>query len=140
MLQTAKNISKAVFPNWKNAIFKIKPNLEPPTPISCLHETGKIQIFVIFRIMVEIRVHVNVVADGAGVQFSVVSVVQRLHVFWRKDPYAASTAPSPGQRARAVQQVDDVTTQEVEVGGLRGSVVAEGVSQTRFLHKDRAQP
>lgn len=68
-----------------------------------------------------------------------VSVVQRLDVFWRKDSHSAPTAPPPGQRARAVQQVDDVTTQEVEVGGVRGGVVTEGVGQARFLHKDTRQ-
>lgn len=68
------------------------------------------------------------------------SVVQQLDVFWRKYSYSTSTAPSPGQWARAVQQVDDITAQEVEVGGLRGSIVTEGMSQTRFLHKDRAKP
>lgn len=66
------------------------------------------------------------------------SVVQRLDVFWWEDPDPASTAPPPAQGARAVQQVDDVSAHEVEVGALRGGVVAEGVSQTRLLHKNRA--
>ena len=69
------------------------------------------------------------------IQFDVVSVIQRLHVFRRKDSYSAPAAPPPGQRAGAVQQVDDVTTQEVQVGGVRGGVVTEGVSQAWFLHK-----
>lgn len=67
------------------------------------------------------------------------SVVQRLHVFRWKDPHSASAATPPAQGARAVQQVDDVTAQEVEVGGVRGGVVAEGVSQPRLLHKDGAK-
>lgn len=61
-----------------------------------------------------------------------VSVVQRLDVVWRKDSDSSMTAPSPAQRTGAVQQVDDVTTQEVEVGGLSWGVVTEGVSQARF--------
>lgn len=67
------------------------------------------------------------------------SVVQRLHVFRWKDPHPASAATPPAQGARAVQQVDDITAQEVEVGGVRGGVVAEGVSQPRLLHKDGAK-
>lgn len=67
------------------------------------------------------------------------SVVQWLDQFWREDSHSASTAPPPGQRAGAVQQVDDVAPQEVEVSGVWGRVVAEGVSQTAFLQKNRAE-
>lgn len=67
------------------------------------------------------------------------SVVQRLDAFRWENPYSATTAPSPTTRAWAVQQVDDVTTPEVEVGCLWGSVVTEGVSETSFLHGDRAE-
>ena len=67
------------------------------------------------------------------------SVVQRLDQFWREDSHSASAAPPPGQRARAVQQVDDVAPQEVEVSGVWGGVVAEGMSQAAFLQKNRAE-
>lgn len=71
------------------------------------------------------------------VWFDNASVVQRLDIFWWEDAYSASTAPSPGQWSSAVQQINDVTAQEVEVSSLRGGVVTEGMSQTGFLHKDR---
>lgn len=58
---------------------------------------------------------------------------QPLHVFRREDANPASAAPPPAQGVRTVQEVDDVTSPEVEVGGLRGGVVTEGVSQTRLL-------
>lgn len=67
------------------------------------------------------------------------SVVQWLDQFWREDSHSASTAPPPGQRAGAVQQVDDVAPQEVEVSGVWGRVVAEGVSQTTFLQKKQSR-
>lgn len=62
-------------------------------------------------------------------------MVQRLDIFRWEDPHSASTAPSPGQRTRAVEQIDDVAPLEVEVGSLGGGVVTEGMSQTGFLHK-----
>lgn len=65
------------------------------------------------------------------------SVVERLHVLRREDPHSASAAPPPAQRAGAVQQVDDVAAAEVEVGLLRGHVVAEGVSQAGPLQGGR---
>lgn len=69
-----------------------------------------------------------------GAQFDMVSVVKRLDARRRKDPHSTATAPPPAQGARAVQQVDDVPAQEVQVGGVRGGVVTEGVSQVGFLH------
>lgn len=74
-----------------------------------------------------------------GARSDMASVVQRLDAFWREDSHSASTAPPPAQRARAVQQVDDVTAAEVQMGILRGRVVAEGVSQTSSLRGDRAE-
>lgn len=65
------------------------------------------------------------------------SVVKHLDVFRWKDSHSAAAAPSPAQRIGAVQQVDDVTAQEVEMGGFRRSVVTQCVSQARFLHRDR---
>lgn len=67
------------------------------------------------------------------------SVVERLHVLRREDPHSASAAPPPAQRAGAVQQVDDVAAAEVEVGLLRGRIVAEGMSQTGPLQKRERQ-
>lgn len=67
------------------------------------------------------------------------SVVQRLDVFRWENSHTATTAPSPTTRARAVQQVYDVTTAEVEVGCLWGSVVTKGVSETSFLDGGRAE-
>lgn len=67
------------------------------------------------------------------------SVVQRLDIFRWEDAYSASTAPSPGQRVRAVQQINDVAAQEVEVSGLRGGVVTQGMSQAGFLHKRQSK-
>lgn len=61
------------------------------------------------------------------------SVEQRLDTLWGEDSHPASAAAPPGQSAGAVQQVDDVTAQEVEPGALRGGVVAEGVSQAAPL-------
>lgn len=72
-------------------------------------------------------------------KFDVVSEVQQLDVLRREVAYSASTAPPPGQRTRAVQQVDDVAALEVEVGGLTGGVVTERLSQARFLDEDRAE-
>ncbi|CAB1436269.1 unnamed protein product [Pleuronectes platessa] len=67
------------------------------------------------------------------------SVVQQLDVLRWKDADSASAASRPGRRAGALQQVNDVATQEVEVPGLTGGVVTEGVSHTRFLDKDGAE-
>lgn len=61
---------------------------------------------------------------------------QPLHVFRREDADPAPAAPPPAQGVRTVQEVDDVTSPEVEVGGLRRGVVTEGVSQTRLLYED----
>lgn len=69
-----------------------------------------------------------------GAQFDTASAVKRLDARRRKDPHPASTAAPPAQGAGAVQQVDDVSAQEVQVGGVRGGVVTEGVSQAAFLH------
>lgn len=65
-----------------------------------------------------------------------VSVVKRLDACRREDPHPTSAAPPPAQGARAVQQVDDVPAQEVQVGGVRGGVVTEGLSQPGFLHTE----
>lgn len=69
-----------------------------------------------------------------GAQFDMASVVKRLDARRRKDPHPTSTAPPPAQGAGAVQQVDDVPAQEVQVGRVRRGVVTEGVSQVGFLH------
>lgn len=68
-----------------------------------------------------------------------VSVVQWPDTFRWKDPDSATAAAPPAQAARAVQKVDDVTAQEVEVSGVRRGVVTEGMSQTRLLPKDRGK-
>lgn len=68
-----------------------------------------------------------------------VSVVKRLDARRREDPHPTSAATPPAQGAWAVQQVDDVPTQEVQVGGVRGGVVTEGVSQAGFLHTEGNQ-
>lgn len=68
-----------------------------------------------------------------GAQFGTASVVKRLDARRRKDPHPTSTASPPAQGARAVQQVDEVPAQEVQVGGVRGGIVTEGVSQAGFL-------
>lgn len=64
-------------------------------------------------------------------------MVQRVHAFGREDPHPASTAPLPAQGTGTVQQFDDVPAQEVQVCGLTGRVVAEGVSQMGHLRKHR---
>lgn len=64
------------------------------------------------------------------------SVVQRLDVFWGEDAHAASAPSSPGHGTGAVQQIDDVALQKVEVRGLGRGVVTERVSQAAFLHQD----
>ena len=69
-----------------------------------------------------------------GLRGDMASLVKRPDARRRKDPHPTPTAPPPAQGARAVQQVDDVTAQEVQMGGVRGGVVAEGVSQAGFLH------
>lgn len=68
-----------------------------------------------------------------------VSVVKRLDARRREDPHPTSAATPPAQGAWAVQQVDDVSAQEVQVGGVRGGVVTEGVSQAGFLHTEGKQ-
>lgn len=69
-----------------------------------------------------------------GPRLDVASVVKRLHARRRKDPHPPSAAPPPAQGAGAVQQVDDVSAEEVQVGGVRRGVVTERVSQAGFLH------
>lgn len=68
-----------------------------------------------------------------------VSVVKGLDARRWKDPHSTPAAPPPAQGARAVQQVDDVPAQEVQVGGVVGGVVTERMGQAGFLHTGRRQ-
>lgn len=55
-------------------------------------------------------------------------MVHGLDVFGREHAHLTPAPPLPATSVRAVQKVDDVTTQETELGGVMRREVEEGVS------------